>query len=50
LVEQSSQEGFTPEGCHDILVAAIRWLEHRGRVRGAGSGIGIHQYFGASFR
>jgi len=45
LVEQSSQGGFTPEGRHDILAAAIGRLEHPGRVYGAGSGVGICQIF-----
>jgi len=50
LVEQSSQGGFTPEGRHEILVAAIGWPEHPGRVRGAGSGVGIRKYFGSFSR
>jgi len=50
LVEQSSQGGFTPEGRHDILATAIGWYEHLGRVRGAGSRVGIHQFFCSSSR
>ena len=50
LVEQSSQGQFTPEGCQDILAAAIGRPEHPGRVRAAGSGVGIKDYFGSSSR
>ena len=50
MVEQSSQGGFILEGRHDILAAAIGRLEHPGRVRGAGSGVGICQFFGSSAR
>jgi len=50
LVEQSSQGGFTLEGCHDIRAAIIGRPEHPGRVRGAGSGVGIRQFFGSSSR
>ena len=50
LVVQSSQGGFTPEGRHDILVAVIGRPEHPRRVCGAGSGVGIHQFFGSSSR
>jgi len=50
LVEQTSQGGFIPEGRHDILAAAIGRPEHPGRVRGAGSGVGIRQFFGSSSR
>jgi len=50
LVEQTSQGGFIPKGRHDILVAAIGRPEHPGRVRGAGSGVGICQFFGSSSR
>ena len=48
MVEQSSQGGFTLEGRHDILAATIGRPEHPGRVRGAGSGIGICQFFCSS--
>jgi len=50
LVEQSSQRGFTPEGRHDILVAAIGRPEHLRRVRGARSRVGICKFFGSSSR
>ena len=50
LVEQSSQGQFTPEGRQDILAAAIGRPEHPGRVRAAGSGVGIKDYFGSSSR
>jgi len=44
----SSQGNFVPEGCYDILVEAIGRPEHYGRVRAAGQGVGIKQYFGLS--
>jgi len=50
LVEQTFQGGFIPKGRHDILAAAIGRPEHPGRVRGAGSGVGIRQFFGSSSR
>lgn len=50
LVEQSSQGQFTPEGRQDILAAAIGRPEHPGRVRAAGPGVGIKDYFGSSSR
>jgi len=50
LVEQTSQRGFIPEGRHDIVAAAIGRPEHPGRVRGAGSKVGIRQFFGSSSR
>ena len=50
LVEQSSQGQFTPEGRQDILAAATGRPEHPGRVRAAGSGVGIKDYFGSSSR
>ncbi|XP_052724022.1 uncharacterized protein LOC128193876 [Vigna angularis] len=50
LVEQSSQGQFTQEGRQDILATAIGRPEHPGRVRGAGTGIGIRQFFGSSSR
>jgi len=46
LVEQSSQGTFIPEGRHDILATAIGRPEHLGRVRVAGSGVDIRQFFG----
>ena len=50
MVDQSLQGEFTLEGRHDILAAAIGRPEHPGRVRGAGSGVGIRQFFGSSSR
>ncbi|XP_052727001.1 uncharacterized protein LOC108332271 isoform X1 [Vigna angularis] len=41
LVEQSSQGQFTQEGRQDILTTTIGRPEHPGRVRAAGTGIGI---------
>jgi len=43
-----SQGNFTPEGRHDILVEALGRPEHPGRVRAAGQGVGIKEYFGAA--
>ncbi|KOM54720.1 hypothetical protein LR48_Vigan10g061200 [Vigna angularis] len=50
LVEQSSQGQFTQEGRQDILATTIGRVEHPGLVRGAGTGIGIGQFFGSSSR
>ncbi|XP_052736661.1 uncharacterized protein LOC128197867 [Vigna angularis] len=50
LVEQSSQGQFTQEGRQDILATAIGRPEHPGRVRAAGTGIGIRHFFGSSSR
>ena len=46
--EQSTQGTFIPCGREDILNVAIRRLEHPGRVRVAGYGVGIQSYFGPS--
>ncbi|WVZ16703.1 hypothetical protein V8G54_009685 [Vigna mungo] len=46
----SSQGQLTPEGRQDILIAAIGRPEHHGRVRAAGTGVGIQDYFGSSSR
>ncbi|KAG5061452.1 hypothetical protein JHK87_002481 [Glycine soja] len=50
LVEQSTQGSFVPLGREDILTTAIGQPEHPGRVRGAGRGVGIRQYFGPPSR
>ncbi|KOM49631.1 hypothetical protein LR48_Vigan08g045800 [Vigna angularis] len=50
LVEQSSQGQFTQEGRQDILATTIGRPEHPRRVRDAGTGIGIRQFFGSSSR
>ena len=47
MVEQSTQGSFHPHGRQDILAVAIGTPEHPGRVRAAGRGVGIRQYFGA---
>jgi len=46
LEEQTRQGSFVPHGREDILNTAIRQLDHGGRVRAAGSGVTITQYFG----
>ena len=46
LEEQASQGSFVPHGRQDLLtVAAIGRPEHPGRVRVAGAGVTIKQYF-----
>jgi len=45
-MEQSSQGSFVPQGRKDILTTAIGTEEHLGRVRTAGYGVGVRQYFG----
>ena len=50
MVERTSQGGFIPEGRHHILAVAIGRPEHLERLRGAGSGVGIRQFFGSSSR
>ncbi|CAL5205233.1 unnamed protein product [Lathyrus oleraceus] len=45
LVEQSKVGLFIPECRHDILVEAIGIMEHHGRVRSLGRGIGFKTYF-----
>ena len=40
------QGSFAPVGRDDILTVAIGRPEHPGRVRAAGRGVGIRQYFG----
>jgi len=46
LVEQSTQGSFVPQGRQDILTIALGTEEHPGRVRTAGYGVGVRQYFG----
>jgi len=39
-----------PQGRKDILTTAIGTEEHPGRVRTAGYGVGVRQYFGSASR
>ena len=48
--EQATQGSFVPHGRQDVLTAAIGRLEHPGRVRAAGAGVTIKQYFGSAPR
>ncbi|KAL5186659.1 hypothetical protein HKD37_05G012474 [Glycine soja] len=48
--EQVTQGSFVPHGRQDVLAAAIGRLEHPGRVRAAGAGVTIKQYFGSAPR
>ena len=48
--EQATQGSFVPRGRQDVLIAAIGCPEHRGRVRAAGAGVTIKQYFGSAPR
>jgi len=48
--EQASQGSFVPHGRQDVLTATIGHLEHPGRVRAAGAGVTIKQYFGLAPR
>ncbi|KAL5128311.1 hypothetical protein HKD37_14G040577 [Glycine soja] len=48
--EQATQGSFVPYGRQDVLVAAIGRPEHPGRVRTAGAGVTIKQYFGSAPR
>ncbi|CAH9107302.1 unnamed protein product [Cuscuta europaea] len=50
LVEESTQGTFVPKGREDILTAALGRSEHPGRVRAAGWGVGIREYFGPPVR
>jgi len=45
-VQQSSQGSFVSQGRQDILTEA----EHPGRVRTAGFGVGVRQFFGSASR
>ena len=46
--EQASQGSFVAHGRHDVLTTAIGRPEHPGRVRVAGVGVTIKQYFGSA--
>ncbi|KAH1266334.1 hypothetical protein GmHk_01G001845 [Glycine max] len=46
--EQAIQGSFVPHGRQDVLAAAIGRPEHPGRVRAAGAGVTIKQYFGSA--
>ncbi|KAH1225865.1 hypothetical protein GmHk_11G032672 [Glycine max] len=46
----ATQGSFVPHGCQDVLAAAIGRPEHPGRVRAAGAGVTIKQYFGSAPR
>ncbi|KAL5153460.1 TMV resistance protein N [Glycine soja] len=48
--KNASQGSFVAHGHHDVLNAVIGRLEHPGRVRAAGAGITIKQYFGSAPR
>ncbi|KAL5161556.1 hypothetical protein HKD37_07G018826 [Glycine soja] len=48
--EQATQGSFILHGRQDVLAAAIGRLEHPGRVRAAGAGVTIKQYFGSAPR
>ncbi|KAL5129441.1 hypothetical protein HKD37_U058484 [Glycine soja] len=48
--EQAKQGSFIPHGRQDVLAAAIGRPEHPGRVRAAGAGVTIKQYFGSAPR
>jgi len=45
-----TQGSFVPHGHDDILNTAIGRPEHTGRVRAAGSGVTISQYYGRASR
>ncbi|KAH1206383.1 hypothetical protein GmHk_16G046850 [Glycine max] len=48
LEEQASQGSFVPHGRQDVLTTTIGQPEHLGRVRAAGAGVTIKQYFGST--
>ncbi|KAL5128711.1 hypothetical protein HKD37_14G040901 [Glycine soja] len=48
--EQTTQGSFVPHGRQDVLAAAIGRPKHPGRVRAAGAGVTIKQYFGSAPR
>ncbi|KAL5179978.1 hypothetical protein HKD37_01G001189 [Glycine soja] len=50
LEEQVTQGSFVPHGRQDILNTAIGRPNHGGRVRAAGSGVTITQYYGRASR
>ena len=47
LEEQETQGSFSSVGRMDILTTVLGTPEHGGRVRGAGRGVGIKQFFGS---
>ncbi|KAL5133706.1 WD repeat-containing protein 91 [Glycine soja] len=50
LEEQTTQGSFVPPGRDDILNTAIGKPEHPGRVRAAGSGMTLTQFYGRATR
>ncbi|KAL5146583.1 hypothetical protein HKD37_06G016406 [Glycine soja] len=50
LEEQMRHDEFVPQGREDILNTAVGRPDHRGRVRAAGSGVTISQYYGRTSR
>ncbi|KAL5177523.1 hypothetical protein HKD37_08G023272 [Glycine soja] len=48
--EQATQGSFVPHRRQDVLAVAIGRPEHLGRVRAAGAGVTIKQYFGSTPR
>ncbi|KAL5165749.1 hypothetical protein HKD37_18G050824 [Glycine soja] len=50
LEEQASQGSFVAHGRQDVLTVSLGRPEHPGRVRAAGAGVTIKQYFGPSPR
>jgi len=48
--EQVTQGSLVPHGRQDVLTTAIGRPEHPGRVRAAGAGVTIKQYFGSAPR
>jgi len=48
--EQATHGSFVPHGRQDVLAAAIGHPAHTGRVRAAGAGVTIKQYFGSAPR
>ncbi|KAH1262013.1 hypothetical protein GmHk_02G004732 [Glycine max] len=48
--EHTTQGSFVPHGRQDVLAVAIGRPEHPGRVRAAGAGVTIKQYFGSAPR
>ncbi|KAH1242218.1 Pantothenate kinase 2 [Glycine max] len=50
LKEQVTQGEFVPQGRQDILNTTIGIPDHGGRVRAAGSGVTISQYYGRTSR
>lgn len=50
MQEEMTQGSFVPHGYEDILDTVIGRLEHPSRVRAAGSGVTISQFFGQAPR